>query len=865
MDEQRTHDPGDPRNGHRRRARRTGVQRLHRFVPHLVAGPVPHRRGRHGHGHPGAARGRTVVRTRRRRQRVRLGPGAGLGPTAPPGRHLADQRRMAVRPRPRARQRDRGAVHRGRTRPDPGRAGTPTPRPARRRPGDPRCDRRPGRRLDQPPGALRQGSHQPGVTGSTRQPNPGRILQPLAGSNRPLASLLIPGPLPSGTHAGGVDIYYSTVEDRRAPSFYKLVEGDAVTRLSSWLLRHKRIVLLSWLVVFAGGVALTPTVNQRMSTNFSVPGQPGYQANLAIAETYGSGGHAHPTVAVVTLPPGTTVDSPGIRDHLRRAFESFARDPDARVASYAAGDRRFVSADRRTTYALVFGGDHGDDPTRAVAALPPGTTVRVTGIDQLSSHGSESPGAEVVNLTLIGAVGALAVLVFVFGSLLALAPLLVAAVAILATLLLVLPVPFLRSVGFAGMLIPLVSALVTLTLLPVLLAGAGPRLDWPRTRLRREAASSRAWTAWARGVVRARWAATVISVAALAVLGVFALDIQVGEARAGSLASTGPAADGLVRLREAGVPSGVLTPIEVLVPSGNDPRAVAARLAGVPGVWTAVAPDGPAWRRRGTALVQVQPLAEPGTRAGQQTIRRVRAAVAQVAPGGQVGGVGAEDLDFAAAVYGRFPLMVAVIAAITLVLLARAFRSLLLAAKAVVVDLLSIGAVLGAVVVVWQQGHGSHAIAGIPGTGALDGFVPLFVFAFLFGLSMDYEVFLLARMREAYDRTGTTAQAVVEGVGRTGRLVTSAALILFLAFASLAGARDTVTKIFATALGAGILLDATVVRSLLVPALVSLLGRWNWWLPGWAARPLRVAPSGAPAEPATGDPLLRAAREPGGG
>jgi len=757
-----------------------------------------------------------------------------------------------------------------------------------------------------------------------------------------LASLLIPGPLPSGTHAGGVDIYYSTVEDRRAPSFYKLVEGDAVTRLSSWLLRHKRIVLLSWLVVFAGGVALTPTVNQRMSTNFSVPGQPGYQANLAIAETYGSGGHAHPTVAVVTLPPGTTVDSPGIRDHLRRAFESFARDPDARVASYAAGDRRFVSADRRTTYALVFGGDHGDDPTRAVAALPPGTTVRVTGIDQLSSHGSESPGAEVVNLTLIGAVGALAVLVFVFGSLLALAPLLVAAVAILATLLLVglltvvtdvnliveylvaliglgvaidyslllvtrwreeranghagavavhramatagrsvllsgttvaigllslvvLPVPFLRSVGFAGMLIPLVSALVTLTLLPVLLAGAGPRLDWPRTRLRREAASSRAWTAWARGVVRARWAATVISVAALAVLGVFALDIQVGEARAGSLASTGPAADGLVRLREAGVPSGVLTPIEVLVPSGNDPRAVAARLAGVPGVWTAVAPDGPAWRRRGTALVQVQPLAEPGTRAGQQTIRRVRAAVAQVAPGGQVGGVGAEDLDFAAAVYGRFPLMVAVIAAITLVLLARAFRSLLLAAKAVVVDLLSIGAVLGAVVVVWQQGHGSHAIAGIPGTGALDGFVPLFVFAFLFGLSMDYEVFLLARMREAYDRTGTTAQAVVEGVGRTGRLVTSAALILFLAFASLAGARDTVTKIFATALGAGILLDATVVRSLLVPALVSLLGRWNWWLPGWAARPLRVAPSGAPAEPATGDPLLRAAREPGGG
>jgi len=141
--------------------------------------------------------------------------------------------------------------------------------------------------------------------------------------------------------------------------------------------------------------------------------------------------------------------------------------------------------------------------------------------------------------------------------------------------------------------------------------------------------------------------------------------------------------------------------------------------------------------------------------------------------------------------------------------------------------------------------------AGWPAPGPLDNFVPRFVFAFLYGLSMDYEVFLLARMREAYDATGSTADAVVQGVGRTGRLVTSAALILFLAFASLAGARDTVTKIFATGLGAGILLDATVVRCLLVPALVSLLGRWNWWLPAWAATTLGVAPSPAAAEPTT--------------
>jgi putative drug exporter of the RND superfamily len=133
-------------------------------------------------------------------------------------------------------------------------------------------------------------------------------------------------------------------------------------------------------------------------------------------------------------------------------------------------------------------------------------------------------------------------------------------------------------------------------------------------------------------------------------------------------------------------------------------------------------------------------------------------------------------------------------------------------------------------VLVWQDGHGSQAIWGIRATGAITDFVPLMVFAFLFGLSMDYEVFLLARIREAYDATGSTTQAITEGLGRTGRLITSAALILFLAFAALAAGPETDIKVFATGLGAGILLDA-VVRALLVPALMSLFGRWNWWLP----------------------------------
>ena len=144
---------------------------------------------------------------------------------------------------------------------------------------------------------------------------------------------------------------------------------------------------------------------------------------------------------------------------------------------------------------------------------------------------------------------------------------------------------------------------------------------------------------------------------------------------------------------------------------------------------------------------------------------------------------------------------------------------------------------------VWQQGHGSEEIWGIAATGSIASWIPLMVFAFLYGLSMDYEVFVLARMREEYDRAGDTNEAVIFGLARTGRLITSAALILFLSFVSMASGPETDVKMMATGLAAGILLDATVIRALIVPAVISLMGRWNWWLPAWPARVLRVEPS----------------------
>jgi RND superfamily putative drug exporter len=703
-------------------------------------------------------------------------------------------------------------------------------------------------------------------------------------------------------------------------------------QLSRFLLGHKLAVVAAWLVVLVAGVAAAGAVSARLSQDFSFPGEEGYEANVAILRAYGTGGPGNPLVPVVTLPAGETVDSPGVRSALAAAFGGVAEDPRLRVLAWPAttGDRRLVADGGRTVFGLVWGPyrpglDAGASELasavaeRLRAALPAGTSIEVTGLDELAA-GDESPPGDtgVLVETLVGGVGALVVLAFVFGSLLALVPLLVAAVSILAAFLAVfgltvvtdvsflvqflvaliglgvaidyslllvtrwreerqgghdreqavhramatagrsvvtsagtvavsllvlvlLPVPFLRSVGYGGLLIPLAGAVVTLTLLPVLLATLGPRLDWPR--LRKDRAASRLWTRWAGGVVRHRWLASLAALAVLLPLGVAALGLRLGEPPADSLAASGPARQGLTRLERAGVGSGVLTPIEVLVPAGTSPEQAAGRLAAVPGVQLAAAPAGPAWRRDGTALVTVLPAAETGGGAGEATVERVRDLVAAELPGARVGGSGALAIDAAGAIYGAFPLMLAAVALVTFVMLVRAFRSLLLALKAIVLNLLSIGAAYGVLVLVWQDGYGSQAVWGVPATGAIAMWVPLMTFAFLYGLSMDYEVFLLARMREEYDASGSTGTAVVQGLGRVGRLVTSAALILFLAFASLASVPEVDVKIMATALGAGILLDATVLRALLVPALVALLGRWNWWLPAWAARPLRLPPS----------------------
>jgi RND superfamily putative drug exporter len=713
--------------------------------------------------------------------------------------------------------------------------------------------------------------------------------------------------------------------------------------LTRWVLAHKRIVVLGWIVFTIAGVMAAGPATDALDPEFSVPNKEGWETNQTIAQHYrGTGGDTMPLVPVVKLPDGTSADSPAVKADLAKVDRKLEQAlPGSRLASYSStGDKAFVSKDGHTTFALIYpqpdpDSAFGENPKaeKAASAALEGTTVagqpvHLTGFDALfEDSGADSGGPGLLLEALLGGLGAFAVLLFVFASALAIVPILMAVVSIMTTFLLLLglteltsvspivqfliallglgiaidysliivsrwreershgksgdeavqtametagravvfsgitvaigllalialPLPFLRSMGYGGMLIPLVSVLVAITLLPVVLAKAGSRLDWPHRRTDDKA--SRAWTRWAEMVARRRWIAAAAGMAVVLALVVAATDLQLGASDADTVAKSGDAKTGLVALEDSGIGEGALLPHEVLVEGGSDPSEVVNAVSGVEGIHGAVAPDSAQWRRDGTALVEAIPIPDSGTGEGEATLEGVREAAHGVGTDVKVGGQPASNADFIDAVYGSFPLMIALITITTFILLARAFRSLLLPAKAIVLNVLSVAAAWGVLVLVWQHGYGSEAIWDIQATGSIPSWMPLMIFAFLFGLSMDYEVFILARMREEFDRTGSTEQAVVTGIGRTGRLVTSAALILFLTFVAMASSPGTDLKMFATGLGAGILLDATVIRALIVPAVILLMGRWNWWLPTWPARVLRVEPS-LPPRVATAD------------
>jgi RND superfamily putative drug exporter len=693
--------------------------------------------------------------------------------------------------------------------------------------------------------------------------------------------------------------------------------------LAHVIARNRWKVIAVWIVLTAVGAYAGGAVSSRWFQSFSIPGKPAYEASQRTIHAFGVG--IRPPNVVVFRTAGDARRSDAIRQATARAAKA---SPGALTSSYfSTGSDAYVSRDRHTTFMEIyppgvsgFDTKSGADEIRAAArrGLPANVRVEVTGHDPLeeaSSHGGG--GGNVLAEAAVGGIGALVILLFVFGTLPAVVmPLIVAVAAILNTFTLIwgltyitdvsiivqflialvglgvgidyallmifrfrdelregesvetalvetmthagravivsgttvavgllsmifLPLPFIRSIGIGGMLIPLVSVITAITLLPAMLAVLGTRINSVRVMPKRFIDDGHPedgiWGRWARLVNRRPWPVALAGIGVVVLLAGIGTQITPNESQLKNFPGQGTAIAGRQLLADAGISPGVMKPFDVLVERGGDAEAVAAKLRAVEGLSGVVAPT--QWRRGGNALVEAFPTIDGAAPGIQATVDRTNAALAGTTA--SLGGVAATDRDFIHALWGNFPYVLLFVLVLTLVLLTRAFRSIVLPLKAVLLNVVSIAAAFGIVVLVFQWGHGS-SLWNITATGAIPAWIPLMIFAFLFGLSMDYEVFMLTRMREAYDETGSTEKAIELGLARTGKLVTSAALILMFAFLVLSASPGFEIKEFAIGLAAGIIFDATVIRVLLVPSLVRLLGGANWWLPEPARRALLV-------------------------
>jgi RND superfamily putative drug exporter len=436
------------------------------------------------------------------------------------------------------------------------------------------------------------------------------------------------------------------------------------------------------------------------------------------------------------------------------------------------------------------------------------------------------------------------------------------AVALGLSALLLVPVPFVRSLGFAGLVVPLVSMAAAVTLQPALLSLLGRRA---------QAATSRATSDRARGGARAIWprlgravtrrpvAVATCSVLVLVIAATSIAWLQLTPGSVTAIPQDIGAAKGLALLRSRGGP-GIITPVEIVVatkaPGGAmRPSVYAAtiRLA------TALSEDPEAFI---VSVGTVPPYVDPsqrygqivvigrhdfGDRQSQELVDRIRSTEIPAArfPAGvvvSVGGAPAQGVDFLNRVYGSLPWIIALVLALAYLWLLRAFRSLLLPLMAVLLDLLSVAAAYGLLVVVFRFGVGAD-VFGLYRVSQIEGWVPVFLFAMLFGLSMDYEVFFVSRMRESWDAGMDTKDSITDGLAHTGRVVSAAALIMVGALLGLVFGRIAGLQELGVGLALGVLLDATVVRGLLMPSLMALCGRWNWWLPVPVARVMLTRPS----------------------
>jgi len=446
-----------------------------------------------------------------------------------------------------------------------------------------------------------------------------------------------------------------------------------------------------------------------------------------------------------------------------------------------------------------------------------------------------------------------------------------ATVAIGLALLLFIPLPFVRSIGVGGFLIPLASIAAALTLQPALLSLYGrrgvARIPLLPKRFRAEEDTG-FWHRLAGAIMRRPVAflaggAVLLVAAAIPVFG-----LQLTPGSASGIPQFPQSVRGFDVLKHS-IGPGAISPTQVVVDSG---RAGAVREPGVQAAIGRLA--GRIRADRETASLRVAPRPpfvdrsgryeelivagrdEYGSEAAQSFVHRLRGKLIPAAefPSGVrvlAGGGPPQGVDFLEQAYRYFPWLVAAVLVLTYFLLMRAFRSALLPLKAVILNLLSVGAAYGMLVVVFRWGVGS-SVLGLYQIGQVEGWIPIFLFAMLFGLSMDYEVFLVIRMREEWDHGRDNRGAVAYGLERTGRIVTAAAIVMVAAFSGFVAGRIVGLQEFGIGLAVAIFLDATLVRAVLVPSLMALFGRYNWWLPGPLARVVRVpeSPLEQPRRPA---------------
>jgi RND superfamily putative drug exporter len=408
-------------------------------------------------------------------------------------------------------------------------------------------------------------------------------------------------------------------------------------------------------------------------------------------------------------------------------------------------------------------------------------------------------------------------------------------------------IPFMTAAGIAVSLIVAVMVVASVTLLPALLGLAGYRVNGRRGRRRTnvkpvEVVEGTRWHRWGIQVSRHAWRYGLGGTALLLALAAPALSMQLGFPDEGALPDSRTERRAYDLLAD-GFGPGVNGPLVIAVQSSSDPEVVeplARAVAYDPGIASVSAIERSADGSVATLLAI--PTTSPQDQATVETIHRLRTEIfPRVLVGStaeaHVGGQTATWRDLGGRVSDRLPWFILAVVLLSFVLLTLVFRSVLVSLKAALMNLLSIGAAYGVLVMVFEWGWGKDLI-GLEETVPIIAFIPMFMFAILFGLSMDYEVFLLSRIREEYSRTGDNTGSVIRGIASTGRVITSAALIMIAVFFGFVLGTDPAIKMMGLGLATAIFLDATVVRLVLVPAVMTLLGHANWWLPGWLDRRL---------------------------